>query len=61
MQVNMTEDFLKKMLDFQGLTLPPGDLEALVPAVSNLLAMFETFDELELDKASLDTVTIFPE
>lgn len=61
MRVNVTEEFLKQVLDLQGLTLPAGDLEALTPAVANLLAMFETFDELDLDKASLDTVTIFPE
>lgn len=61
MRVNVTEDFLRQVLDLQGLTLPAGDLEALTPAVANLLAMFETFDELELDKASPDVITFFPE
>ena len=61
MRVNVTEDFLRQVLDLQGLTLPAGDLEALTPAVANLLAMFETFDELDLDKASPDVITIFPE
>ena len=61
MRVNVTEDFLRQVLDLQGLTLPAGDLEALTPAVAILLSMFETFDELELDKASPDVITIFPD
>jgi hypothetical protein len=61
MRVNVTQDFLRQVLDLQGLTLPAGDLEALTPGVANLLTMFETFDELELDRASPDVITIFPD
>jgi hypothetical protein len=57
----VTEEFLRQVLEREGLALPGEDLEALAPTVGELWAMFERLDELDLTKAGLDVVPVFQE